>query len=132
VVFSGDILFIGSHPIVWEGPVENWIGACDRILALDVETIVPGHGPVTDKAGVRRVKEYWEYLLAETRDRFEAGMSADEAARDIAFDAFSSWLDGERVAVNVDTIYRDLAGDRSTRDPLDALARMARLARTRE
>jgi cyclase len=127
VVFSGDILFIGSHPIVWEGPVENWIAACDRILALDVDVVVPGHGPVTDKAGVRRVKEYWEYLLAETRDRFEAGMSADEAARDIAFDAFSSWLDGERVAVNVDTIYRDLSGDRSRRDPLDALARMARL-----
>jgi cyclase len=130
LVFTGDILFIGSHPIVWEGPVENWIGACDRILALDVDTIVPGHGPVTDKAGVLRVKEYWGYLLAETRDRFEAGMSADEAARDIVLDNFSGWLDGERVAVNVDTIYRDLSGDRSKRDPLEALARMARLERS--
>ena len=53
VVFSGDILFIGSHPIVWEGPVENWIRACDCILALDVDTVVPGHGPITDKKGVQ-------------------------------------------------------------------------------
>jgi|CZKU01.1.fsa_nt_gi cyclase len=132
IVFSGDILFVGSHPVVWEGPVENWIGACDRILALDVDTIVPGHGPVTDKAGVSRVKEYWVYLLAETRDRFEAGMSADEAARDIALGGFSGWLDAERVAVNVDTIYRDLSGDRSKRDPLQALARMALLLEERE
>ena len=129
IVFSGDILFIGSHPIVWDGPVSNWIRACDRILDLDVDTIVvPGHGPLTDKAGVRRVKEYWEYLLAETRDRFDAGLSAEEAARDIALEGFSGWLDGERVAVNVDTIYRELSGDRSKRDPLAMLARMARFA----
>ena len=126
VVFTGDILFIGSHPIVWDGPVSNWIRACDRILELDVDTIVPGHGPLTDRAGVRRVKEYWEYLLSESRDRFEAGMSADEAARDIALDGFSHWRDRERVAVNVDTIFRDLSGDRSRRDPLAMLARMAR------
>jgi cyclase len=126
VVFTGDILFIGSHPIVWDGPVSNWIRACDRILELDVDTVVPGHGPITDKGGVRRVKEYWEYLLSEASDRFEAGMSADEAARDIAFEGFSHWLDRERVAVNVDTIFRELSGDRSKRDPLALLARMAR------
>jgi cyclase len=128
VLFSGDILFIGSHPILWDGPVENWIRACDRMLELDVETIVPGHGPLTDKAGVRRTKEYWEYLSSETRARFAAGLSADEAARDIALDGFEHWLDRERVAVNVDTIYRELSGDRTKPDPLALLARMARHA----
>jgi hypothetical protein len=48
---------------VWEGPVENWIRACDRIPALDVEVVVPGHGPLTDKEGVRLAREYWEGLL---------------------------------------------------------------------
>jgi len=51
-VFTGDILFIGGTPIVWAGPLSNWIAACDLILGLDVDTVVPGHGPVTDKAGV--------------------------------------------------------------------------------
>jgi cyclase len=46
VLFSGDILFSGAHPIAWAGPVSNWIAACDRILAMDVEVIVPGHGPL--------------------------------------------------------------------------------------
>src|SRR5439155_11681230 len=45
VLFSGDILFAGSHPIAWAGPVSNWIAACDRIIALGPEVIVPGHGP---------------------------------------------------------------------------------------
>ena len=55
-LFAGDILFIGSTPVMWAGPVENWLNALDLILGLDVETIVPGHGPVTNEDGVRRVK----------------------------------------------------------------------------
>ena len=35
VLFSGDILFAGAHPIAWAGPVSNWIAACERIVALD-------------------------------------------------------------------------------------------------
>ena len=50
VLFCGDILFSGAHPIAWEGPVSNWIAACDRILAMDVEVIVPGHGPLAGPA----------------------------------------------------------------------------------
>ena len=42
VVYAGDILFVGGHPVVWAGPVENWIKACDRILAWDVDVVVPG------------------------------------------------------------------------------------------
>jgi glyoxylase-like metal-dependent hydrolase (beta-lactamase superfamily II) len=128
VVFSGDILFIGSHPIVWDGPVKNWIAACDRILQLDVGTVVPGHGPITDKAGVVQAREYWELLLVESRRRFDRGMTVGEAARDIArhsLGRFSSLRERERLAVNVDTIYREFSGDRSRRDPLTMLATMA-------
>ncbi len=54
VVFTGDILFHGGHPIVWAGPVANWVAACDRVLGLDASVIVPGHGPLADT--VRRCR----------------------------------------------------------------------------
>ena len=54
VVFTGDILFHGGHPIVWAGPVANWIAACDRILALQPAVVVPGHGPLATVAAVGR------------------------------------------------------------------------------
>jgi len=110
VVFTGDILFIGGHPIMWAGPTRNWLSALDRILAMDVETIVPGHGPITDKHGVVQLKSYFEYIYDETRTRFEAGMPATEAAQDIPLDRYATWTDGERIAVNVATIYRELSG----------------------
>ena len=111
IVFTGDILFIGGHPIIWAGPTSNWLRACDRILAMDVETIVPGHGPITDKKGVAEIKGYFEYIFDEARKRYEAGMPAFEAATDIPLDRYASWSDGERIVVNVASIYRELSGD---------------------
>ena len=128
VIFTGDILFIEGHPIMWAGPVGNWIRACDLILSLDVETIVPGHGPLTDKQGVARLKEYWEYLLREVRLRYEAGLSAQEAARDLPLDAYASWDDAERVVVNVASIYRELSGQQEHPGTLSLFAMMAEYA----
>ncbi len=127
VVFTADILFIGGHPIAWAGPVSNWIRACDRILSMDVETIVPGHGPITDKHGVTEFKGYLEYVMQETRKRYEAGMPSFEAAQDIALDRYASWSDGERIAVTVAAIYRELSGDQSHPNVLSLLGEMAQL-----
>jgi cyclase len=88
---------------------------------------VPGHGPITDKAGVRAVKHYFEYLTAEARKRFDAGMPEAEAARDISMAEFRDWIDGERVIVNVATLYREFSGAKSKPDVMDFHARMARL-----
>jgi cyclase len=129
VVFTGDILFIGGHPIMWAGPTSNWLRACDRILAMDVETIVPGHGPITDKKGVAGVKGYLQYVYDEACKRYEAGMPAFEAAKDIPMDRYASWSDGERIVVNVATIYRELSGDQSPPDMVSLFAQMAPLAR---
>jgi cyclase len=125
-VFTGDILFIGGHPLAWVGPIQNWIAACDLILGWDVETIVPGHGPITDKAGVRKLKGYFEYLTAEARKRYDAGMHAEEAARDISLAPYHDWIDAERIVVNVHTLYRDFGAPPETPPP-DYHVLMARL-----
>ena len=87
-IYTGDILFIGGTPIVWAGPLSNWIAACDLILGMDVETVVPGHGPLTDKSGVAAVRDYLAYIEREATQRHAAGMDAWDAARDIALNGF--------------------------------------------
>lgn len=109
-VFTGDILFIDGTPIMWEGPVANWIDACDRIAALKPQVVVPGHGPLTDVAGALVVKDYLVYVRDEARQRFDAGLDVAEAAFDIALGDYSAWLDSERIAVNVATLYKEFGG----------------------
>ncbi|WP_315831747.1 MBL fold metallo-hydrolase [Bradyrhizobium prioriisuperbiae] len=125
VVFTGDIMFVKGHPVVWAGPISNWIKACDQILAWDVETVVPGHGAITDKNGVRELKTYFEFILVEARKRFDAGMTDEEAARDISWDAFRDWGDPERVFVNVNAAYRGFVNDTNPPDVMRMFSLMA-------
>ena len=127
-VFTGDILFVEGTPIVWEGPVSNWIAACDRILALGAEVIVPGHGPITDRRGAEAVRAYLSYIAREARTRFEAGMDATRAARDIPLAEFAGWSDCERIVVNVDTLYREFGAASAGADTLRLLRGMAEYA----
>jgi glyoxylase-like metal-dependent hydrolase (beta-lactamase superfamily II) len=131
-LFTGDILFIGGHPILWAGPVANWIEACEMIEAMDVETIVPGHGPVTDKRGVARVKGYLVYIRDEAKKRYESGMGALEAARSIALDDFAGWGDAERIAVNTATLYREFGSKDPPADAATLFGWMAQLWKDRK
>jgi cyclase len=131
VLFSGDILFSGAHPIAWAGPVSNWIAACDRILAMDLELIVPGHGPPAGPGAVRELKAYFEYLYAEARTRHAEGMTALQAARSISMQRWADWREPERLVVNVANIYSELSGEQEPVNPLAAFEQMAELARSR-
>jgi glyoxylase-like metal-dependent hydrolase (beta-lactamase superfamily II) len=128
-VFTGDILFIDGTPIMWAGPVQSWIDACRLIVEMDVETVVPGHGPITDKRGAAAVQGYLEYVRDEARKRYDAGMGAFEAARDIALGDYASWGDAERIAVNVDRLFREFSGDDSAPEVAALFGQMAELAR---
>jgi glyoxylase-like metal-dependent hydrolase (beta-lactamase superfamily II) len=132
VLFSGDILFSNAHPIAWAGPVSNWIAACDRILAMDVEIIVPGHGPLADLDAVRELRAYFEYLYAQARACHAEGMTALEAARAVSLERWADWGEGERLVVNIANIYSELSGDQEPPNPLVAFEQMAELARLRE
>jgi len=131
-LFTGDILFVDGTPIMWVGPIGNWIRACETIEAMDAEMIVPGHGPVTDKKGVARVRGYLSYIRDEAKKRYEAGLGAFEAARSIALDDFAGWGDAERIAVNTATLYREFGDKNTPSDPATLFGWMAQLWKDRK
>jgi len=130
-VYTGDILFIGGAPIVWAGPLENWIAACDLIAALDADVIVPGHGPLTDKAGVAHVRDYLSSVLEGATKLQRDGVDAFEAARELVSmlhgtsKPFSSMGEFGRMAVNVDTVYRSLDPTYQPPNVVEQFRRMA-------
>jgi 2-keto-4-pentenoate hydratase/2-oxohepta-3-ene-1,7-dioic acid hydratase in catechol pathway/glyoxylase-like metal-dependent hydrolase (beta-lactamase superfamily II) len=125
VLFAGDLLFIGGTPIVWAGPISNWIKACDAMLALDAPTVVPGHGPITDPDGIRAVRGYFEHILAEIDAAHGEGLTFAEAADRIDLGEYAHWLDSERVVVNVYQRYRELEPETPELPPLALLAMQA-------
>jgi glyoxylase-like metal-dependent hydrolase (beta-lactamase superfamily II) len=131
-VYTGDILFIGGTPIVWAGPLENWVTACDLMLAMNVERVVPGHGPLTDQSGIAAVRDYLMFVDGEATDRHDAGVDAFDAAREIgrlieADERFAGLGEFGRIAVNVDTVYRSLDPEHRSPDVVEQFRRMAEL-----
>lgn len=129
VLYTGDLLFVGGHPVIWEGPIGNWIKACDYILGLDVDVIVPGHGPIAEKPAVRELKAYFEYIAAEVRRHFDNDVSYEIAAQKISLDRFASWLDPERMVINVAALYREFSRSKT---PLDRMTLFAGMKRYRD
>ena len=137
ILFAGDILFLGTTPVLWDGSAENWIRACERILEWKVDVVLPGHGPISDLAGVDAVRRYWQFLDGAARRHFEKGDSASLAARRIAqsdeFRAlpFATWDGQERILINVHAIYRGLNGKHGmgTVERLNVLRKTALMAR---
>jgi 2-keto-4-pentenoate hydratase/2-oxohepta-3-ene-1,7-dioic acid hydratase in catechol pathway/glyoxylase-like metal-dependent hydrolase (beta-lactamase superfamily II) len=125
VLFAGDLLFIGGTPIVWTGPIANWIKACDAMIALDAPIVVPGHGPITDPGGIRAVRGYFEHIVAEVDAAHQKGLTFAEVAESIDLAEYAQWLDSERVVVNIYQRYRELEPQTPQLPPLALLAMQA-------
>jgi cyclase len=118
VLFAGDVIFRQSTPIGRTGTYEKWLKALDRIIWLDPDVIVPGHGPVCGIEGAMEMKAYLEYVHEESRRCFDRGMTATEASRCIDLGPYAEWHGPARLYANVEWAYREFRNE-SADEPRD-------------
>jgi cyclase len=75
VLFTGDILFTDYHPFLAEGNIEEWAKELDDIKSMDVEKIIPGHGPLSGKKDLEDMKVY--ILMFDQKAKELASQSDD-------------------------------------------------------
>lgn len=126
VVFAGDLLFSQGTPVTSAGSPSNWLQACERLLATGAHTFIPGHGPVTNAAGVDLVARYLRYVSDEAAARHAAGMTSLEAAFDIELGEFADLPDAERITSTVEAVYREIEPGRPPMQREEMLRRMVR------
>jgi cyclase len=66
-VFTGDTVFSEVQTWVMASDVDQWIDALNTISRLDVDRVVPGHGPVTDLKYLQTQKAVlleWKSMVA--------------------------------------------------------------------
>jgi cyclase len=100
VIQMGDLFFNWMYPYIdpsTGGKINGMIAAADEILSLagDNTRIVPGHGPLGNKADLTKFRD----MLISSRDRIEklksAGKSAQEAVAEKPFaDLDAVWGNG--------------------------------------
>ena len=110
ILFAGDIAFYYVAPFAQNAHVTRWLETIDRIMQMDVETIVPGHGPIGGKRELAEMGEYFVVLKREARKRFDAGMSPGRAAADIGMGRFDNWIGPERIVMDTVRLYAEFSG----------------------
>lgn len=111
ILFAGDIAFHYVAPFLNNGVATKWVEFCDKILGMDVDVIVPGHGPIGTKKDLAVMSEYLDMLKGEARLRFNAGMSPGRACADIKLGKFESWIGAaDRMPMNIVRLYAEFAG----------------------
>lgn len=110
ILFAGDIAFYYVTPPAHNGHITKWIDAIDRIMAMNVDVIVPGHGPVGSKKELADTRAYLELMAREVRKRWAAGMRPGQAAADIDIGRFVNWTNPERNAWNAVRLYAEFNG----------------------
>ncbi len=81
VIHMGDLLFGGHYPNIdleAGGTVQQWPQTLDEVLTLTFERVIPGHGPLTDRAGIVQFQAFMSQLGAIGRNAAETGMSLEE------------------------------------------------------
>ena len=85
VVLTGDTIFHDVQTWLMESDVPQWLEALERVRALDVDHLLPGHGPVTTTAYVatqRAVLLDWTSAVA---DAIAKGWSREETVARVNF-----------------------------------------------
>jgi len=74
----------------------------------DVDTVIPGHSPVTTWRDLQEYGRYTAELLTQAEAAIKAGKSADEAGKSIDLTSKFPGYKNERVAAAVTAIYSEL------------------------
>jgi cyclase len=81
ICFAGDLMFAKAFP--WAGdPTANpdhWIESFRKLLEMDVETYVPGHGPLCGKDEFEKHLAWFEAARDKMREFISMGASEEEA-----------------------------------------------------
>jgi cyclase len=106
VMFIGDIGFFQSQPFMPSGFPPEWSALLDSMATWEIETFVPGHGPLGGKADLELEARYIRALEEMVQRVVRDGGSVDDALRQTLPTPFDAWqIMGRRFEANVRASY---------------------------
>jgi len=117
VLFAGDVVVNGVHPLMGEANSKEWLGALTYIRRPWVKAgvIVPGEGEICDKEATEKLSQYIRRLRARMRGAYSKGHSRAEAvasaAETIDFFPMTDEEEGEakqRLKANAERVYEEM------------------------
>ena len=94
ILHTGDLFFTGPRAPNVDysagGSIVDWTGTLDGVLKLDFDKAIPGHGPVSDKDGLRKWQAHIDAVRTRVRTMAREGKSEEDVKKTLMSDF--GWL----------------------------------------
>jgi glyoxylase-like metal-dependent hydrolase (beta-lactamase superfamily II) len=114
VVHMGDDFFNGIFPVIDldnGGSVQGVIAAVEKVLPLipDDAKVIPGHGPLSDKAGLKKFVEVMKGTSAAVQKGIAAGKTVEQLKTEKVLEPWDAWGQGFiKADAFIETLYKSL------------------------
>ncbi len=85
IVFTSDNVVVGNMPFFGPSVPDRWLKSLKEYDKLDVDKVVPGHGPVTEKSYFKQMYKIVKGCLDVVKAAIDKGMSLEEAQEKVSF-----------------------------------------------
>ncbi len=91
IMFAGDIVQVQTHPSMSDGNPEQWAAMLEQVAMLDIERIVPGHGPLGGREDLDLTRQYIHDLQHHAAAAVERGLSAEQVGAMDVLAPYEDW-----------------------------------------
>ncbi|MEW5920847.1 MAG: MBL fold metallo-hydrolase [Bacillota bacterium] len=119
ILFTGDNVTNGLQPSQAHCCPLAWVNSMRKILNMDVEIVVPGHGEIGDKKMVEKISDFLQRCITDVNKAIAEGMSKEATAASLSFDyeGFAPTHPGAKQQHgNVTHLYEMLSGEKKEGD----------------
>ncbi|MEB3755933.1 MAG: MBL fold metallo-hydrolase [Desulfurococcales archaeon] len=125
IAYAGDLVFYKVTPFALDGYLKGWIDVLEKsLLETNVDTFIPGHGPITGKHGLVEMVEYLKLVVQAAKEGHKRGLTPLQAALETDLGKFDAWVDRERIVGNIYRAYLEIEGA-TPAEPVRNLATIA-------
>jgi len=113
LVFTGDVAQDRGVPFMLDGYIQDWVRTDDRLLELDAERFVSGHGPVGERPALVEARDFIAALASATERAIEDGQDEPAVRANVTAELrerFGGWRGFDRVEESVGYAFRQITG----------------------
>lgn len=110
ILFTGDACVNGAFNYTGDSDTASWINCLDKMQALPVEQIAPGHGELADAELLLTQQRYFRELREQVQAGISAGRSLDEIKKLIDLPWYEDWTgkNARENTENIEHVYSEL------------------------
>ncbi len=113
-IHTGDLFVSAGTPFIDYsngGDSTEWLDTIDGILSLDADKVIPGHGDVVTKAGLREFRTKFQTTQRRTSTAIRQGATKENLAERVDLEDIG-WAWEGRLLRSLEGFYDEMAGDR--------------------